>query len=67
VLAGEALVPCPRAGELLGIQTVVVVWILNPEGFWDLVLRAGHRAVWDILRTGENRLRGSGSRWNVWA
>lgn len=41
-------------------------WILNAEGFWELALGAGRRAAWEIVGTGENRLEGCGSCWNVW-
>lgn len=42
-------------------------WGLVCKGLWELSLRAGSRAVWEIVGTGENRLEGRGSCWNVWA
>lgn len=40
---------------------------LDCKGFWGLSLRARSRAVWEIVGTGEDRLEGSGSYWNVQA
>lgn len=42
-------------------------WGLDCKGFWELSLRARSRAVWEIVGTGEDRLEGSGSYWNVQA
>lgn len=40
---------------------------LDCKGFWELSLRARSRAVWETVGTGEDRLEGSGSHWNVQA
>lgn len=40
---------------------------LDCKGFWELSLRARSRAVWEVVGTGEDRLEGSGSCWNVQA
>lgn len=42
-------------------------WGLDCKGFWELSLRARSRAVWEVVGTGEDRLEGSGSFWNVQA